>query len=47
MVQSKFPLREQGYDFIFTGAGCAALSLVMRMIKSGMFIDKKILLIDK
>jgi lycopene beta-cyclase len=35
------------YDFIFTGAGCAALSLVMRMIKSGKFADKKILLIDK
>lgn len=35
------------YDFIFTGSGCAALSLVMRMIKSGKFNDKKILLIDK
>ena len=35
------------YDYIFTGVGCAALSLVMRMIKSGKFADKKILLIDK
>lgn len=35
------------YDFIFTGAGCAALSLLMRMIKSGKFNDKKILLIEK
>ncbi len=34
------------YDYIFTGVGCAALSLVMRMIKSGKFADKKILLID-
>jgi len=35
------------YDFIFLGAGCATLSIVMRMIKSGKFNDKKILLIDK
>jgi lycopene beta-cyclase len=37
----------QGYDYIFTGVGCAALSIVMRMIKSGSFADKKILLVDK
>ena len=47
MVQSKSPFRGQGYDFIFTGAGCAALSIVIRMIKTGQFADKKILLIDK
>lgn len=47
MIQSKSPFRGQGYDFIFTGAGCAALSIIMRMIKSGKFTDKKILLIDK
>jgi len=47
MIESKFPFRGQGYDFIFLGAGCASLSLVMRMIKSGKFADKKILLIDK
>ena len=35
------------YDYIFTGVGCAALSVVMRMLKSGKFADKKILLIDK
>ena len=35
------------YDFIFAGAGCAALSLIMRMLKSGKFSNKKILLIDK
>ena len=35
------------YDFIFAGTGCAALSLVMRMIKCGRFADKKILLINK
>ncbi|MBL7747520.1 MAG: hypothetical protein JNM19_08860 [Chitinophagaceae bacterium] len=37
----------QGYDYIFLGAGCASLSLLMRMIKSGQFSEKKILLIDK
>ena len=49
MAESKFSgiERRQGYDFIFAGAGCAALSLVMRMIRSGKFNDKKILLIDK
>ena len=47
MSESKFPFRGQGYDFIFTGAGCAALSIIMRMIKSGKFADKRILLIDK
>lgn len=34
-------------DYIFTGGGCAALSLLVRMIQSGKFTDKKILLIDK
>src|SRR4026207_715853 len=47
MIESKFPFRGQGYDFIFAGSGCAALSIVMRMIKSGKFSGKKILLIDK
>ena len=32
---------------LFSGAGCASLSLLMRMIRSGKFTDKKILLIDK
>ncbi len=35
------------YDFIFLGAGCATLSIVMRMINSETFADKKFLLIDK
>jgi lycopene beta-cyclase len=35
------------YDFIICGAGCAGLSLLMHMIESGKFSDKKILLIDK
>ncbi len=47
MSDSKFPFKAQGYDFIFLGAGCASLSIVMRMIKSGKFSDKRILLIDK
>jgi len=50
MIESKFSAdwrRQRSYDFIFAGAGCAALSIVMRMIKSGDFPDKKILLIDK
>ena len=48
MSEAKFPFRGQGsYDFIFCGAGCASLSLLMRMIRSGKFADKKILLIDK
>jgi len=35
------------YDYIFTGAGAAGLSLLIRMISTGRFSDKKILLIDK
>jgi len=35
------------YDFIICGAGCAGLSLLIRMIESGQFRDKKILLVDK
>src|SRR6476660_3206872 len=35
------------YDYIVTGAGLAGLSLLMHMIDSGRFADKKILLIDK
>ena len=37
----------QRYDFIIAGAGCAGLSLLTRLIASGKFADKKILLIDK
>jgi lycopene beta-cyclase len=35
------------YDYIITGAGCAGLSLVLQMIRSGKFREKKILLVDK
>ena len=35
------------YDYIFLGAGCASLSVVMRMIDSNKFSGKKILLIDR
>ncbi len=35
------------YDYIFLGAGCSSLSIVMRMINSEKFVNKKILIIDK
>lgn len=35
------------YDYIFAGAGCAGLSLLLHLVTSGKFADKKILLIDK
>ena len=35
------------YDFIFLGAGCASLSILSRLIDSGKFKNKKILLVDK
>jgi lycopene beta-cyclase len=38
---------ETQYDFIIAGAGCAGLSLLLRMLKSGKFSDKKFLLIDR
>jgi len=39
--------QKKEYDFIILGAGCAGLSLLMRMIRSGNFAAKKILLIDR
>jgi lycopene beta-cyclase len=47
MSPSNFSVGRPAYDFIFLGAGCAALSIVMRMIRSRKFTDKRILLIDK
>ena len=35
------------YDYIFLGAGCASLSIIMRMIYSNKFSENKILLIDR
>src|ERR1041385_3596476 len=35
------------YDYIISGAGCAGLTLLMRMIESGKFADKKILIVDR
>ncbi len=35
------------YDYIFLGAGCASLSIIMRMINSGKFSEKEILLIER
>ncbi|HMJ71441.1 MAG TPA: lycopene cyclase family protein [Cyclobacteriaceae bacterium] len=35
------------YDYIISGAGCAGMSLLVRMIHSGKFTDKKILVIDR
>ncbi|MDQ6761184.1 MAG: lycopene cyclase family protein [Bacteroidota bacterium] len=40
-------MQAKQYDYIFLGAGCATLSIVMRMIASEKFSNKKILLIDK
>ena len=38
---------QKSYDYIILGAGCAGLSLLMRMIGSNQFNEKNILLIDK
>lgn len=35
------------YDYIISGAGCAGLSLLTRMLESGKFADKKILIADR
>lgn len=35
------------YDYIFLGTGCASLSIIMRMIQSDKFSEKKILIIDR
>ncbi|HJV20130.1 MAG TPA: lycopene cyclase family protein [Sediminibacterium sp.] len=36
----------KSYDYIIAGAGCAGLSLLMRMIKDPFFSQKKVLVID-
>ncbi len=35
------------YDYVFLGAGCSSLSIIMRMISSKKFAEKKILIVDK
>lgn len=35
------------YDYIIAGAGCAGLSLLIRMLRSGLAADKRILVIEK
>src|SRR5947209_1236988 len=35
------------YEYIITGRGCAGLSLAMHLLRSGHFVDKKILLVDE
>lgn len=35
------------YDYIVAGAGCAGLSFLTRLLQTGKFGDKKILLVDK
>ena len=35
------------YDYIIAGAGCAGLSLLMRMVESGVAKNKRILLVDR
>lgn len=39
--------QQESYDYIITGAGCAGLSLVMHLVASQKFTDKKILIVDK
>ncbi len=40
-------MMERDYDYIIAGSGCAGLSLLVRMIKSGAFTSKRILLVDQ
>ncbi len=40
-------LRSNSYDYIICGAGCAGLSLLLRILRKKNLADKKILLIDK
>ena len=35
------------YDYIISGAGCAGLTLLMHMLDSGKFADKKIMVVDR
>lgn len=46
-TESRHPLGIEKYDYIITGAGCAGLSLIIHLIHSEKFRNKKILIIDK
>lgn len=45
-TNSHISVTEQGYDYIITGAGCAGLSLLMRLMDDPFFSEKRILIID-
>lgn len=45
-TNSHISVTEQGYDYIITGAGCAGLSLLMRLMEDPFFSEKRILIID-
>lgn len=40
-------LSPKSYDYIFTGAGCAGMSLLMRLISNGLTSGKRILIVDR
>lgn len=40
-------MHAKNYDYIFLGAGCASLSIIMRMIDSKKFDQKKVLIADR
>ena len=40
-------MQQKNYDYIFLGAGCASLSIIMRMIRSKKFSEKSILIVDR
>jgi len=37
----------RSYDYVIAGAGCAGMSLLMRLISNGLTSGKRILLIDR
>ncbi|WP_127128478.1 lycopene cyclase family protein [Pseudoflavitalea rhizosphaerae] len=41
------PGNNRHYDYIFTGAGCAAMSLLMRLLQHPSTSNKRVLLVDK
>lgn len=46
-IKNSNKLLQQKFDYIIAGAGCAGLSLLMRMMQNPFFDNKKILVIDK